>query len=66
MSVKTRLKRLEDASVKTNDGHNVAMITYDPIKQSKAEAVAEWETKNGPLSEPRIIFFTSYEPRPVT
>tara|TARA_R110000803_G_scaffold85370_2_gene151723 strand:- start:1396 stop:1608 length:213 start_codon:yes stop_codon:yes gene_type:complete len=65
MSVKSRLERLEDASGKAVNCNNVAMISYDPIKQSKADAVAEWEAKNGPLSDCLAVFFTTFETKPV-
>ncbi len=63
MALRTRLKRLEDASARAGD--KVAMITYVEAEQTKAEAIAEWEVDNGPLSDCLAAFFTSYETRPV-
>lgn len=65
MALKTRLKSLEDAALKADGGPKVAFIAYDPIERSKAEAVAEWESKNGPIEGCHVIFFTAYEPQPV-
>jgi hypothetical protein len=62
MALKTRLKRLEDAAVKTDYEHKVAMITYEQSEKSEAEAVAEWEVENGPIEGYQIVFMTSYEP----
>ncbi len=65
MALKTRLKRLEDASERAGNGHKIAMITYVEAEQTKAEAIAVWEAENGPLSDCLAAFFTSYETRPV-
>ena len=40
-------------------------ITYFKGKQTKVEAVAEFESKNGPISNYCIRFFTMYETKPV-
>jgi len=65
MALKNRLARLENASVNTAENTKVAFITYGLIGDTKAEAVAEWEAENGPISECRVVFFTTFESKPV-
>jgi hypothetical protein len=62
MKLKNRLERLENTSPSNN---NIASITYFEDKQTKVEAVAEFESKNGPISNYCIRFFTMYETKPV-
>jgi len=63
MALKTRLKRLENASSKASENSKVVFITYE--QSEKAEAVAAWEAENGPLSDCLAVFFTTYETKPV-
>jgi len=65
MALKTRLKRLEDAAVKADSEHKVAFITYEQSEKAEAEAVAEWEAENGPLSDCLAVIINSYETKPV-
>ena len=65
MALKNRLKRLENASAKEGVGQKVAFITYGLSGETKVEAITEWETENGPLSDCLAAFFTTFETKPV-
>ena len=61
MALRNRIERLENASA---GNVKIASITYAEGEQTKAEAIAEWETENGLLSEFGIVFFTKFLKKP--
>lgn len=65
MSVKNRVKRLENASANAGENSKVEFITYGRNGDTKVEAIAEWESENGSLSDCLAVFFTTFETKPV-
>jgi len=61
MALRNRIKRLESASA---SNVKIASITYAEGEQTKEEAIAEWESENGLLSEYGIVFFTRLQKKP--
>lgn len=54
-------RRLTALEVTRSKPGEVAFITYAEDEQTEAQAVAAWETENGPLSECSTVFITIYE-----
>ena len=65
MALMKRLERLENASAKAGDRQKVAFITYGRSGDTKADAIAEWESVNGPISDCLAVFYTTFETKPV-
>lgn len=61
MALKNRLERLENTSA---SNLKTASITYTEGEQTKAAAIAEFESKNGSLGEFGFVFFTMFEKKP--
>ena len=58
MVPKHRLEKLETA---IGPVQQPASIVYIEGEKTEAEAMAEWETENGPLSECGVVLVTVYE-----
>jgi len=61
MALRNRIERLENASA---SNFKIASITYTEGEQTKAEAIAEFESENGRLNEFGFVFFTMFEKQP--
>ena len=56
MALRKRLEKLERALAIAARNFTPAFIAYTEGEKTKADAMAEWEAANGPLSECGVVF----------